>query len=481
MKQYAQYLILGCFTFLAPGFAVAQTSPEGQGAQELRQQLDELRQQMAAQTKLMNEIQGRINELEQSKKAAPAAAAEQSGPPEPRETVYISAATSGYQTFARDPEAAPRFNNAPLDPKFPGFFRLPGTGTFLKISGYFKTDVLYDGKPAGDPERFIPSTIPFGAPGVNNTTVSIRPSRMNLDFRVPVAALGDVRFFAEADFFGSTSTTPRLRHVYTQAKNFLIGQTFSNFQDPDAGPDQLDFMGPNGQIAIRSPQVRYTFKLAEKTNFAVSVEKPSSDVEFKTPEFEAVPNSPTPDGVLSLRHETGGGHIKVAALFRDVAAYLPNGNRDSVFGWGLSVSGSQKVVGKDTFTYQGAYGAGMQRYFNDTSGLGIDAAVVSTQEPHLRALPMVGTYFGYQHWWASKVRSSVIYGFAQVNNTNYQPGSIFHKSNYMAGNLIWNPFGSLNVGAEYLYGWVDRKDNSSANAPRIMFSAKYDLNFAKPE
>ena len=95
-------------------------------------------------------------------------------------------------------------------------------------------------------------------------------------------------------------------------------------------------------------------------------------------------------------------------------------------------------------------------------------------------MPTTATYFGYQHWWASKVRSNVVYGFVQVNNTAYEPGSTYHKSDYMAGNLIWNPFGSLNVGSEFLYGWVKNKDDSSQNAPRIMFSAKYDFNFVRP-
>src|SRR6185295_6110679 len=207
----------------------------------------------------------------------------------------------------------------------------------------------YDGKPAGEPGRFVPSSFPQGQPGVNNTIVSIRPTRMNLDFRVPVKALGDVRFYVEADLFGSNSTTPRLRHAYTQAKNFLIGQTFSNFMDPDAGPDGLDFQGPNAQAMIRNPQLRYTVALAKKTSLSFSVEKASSDVAFKTPEFSALPNSPSPDGTVKLRQETSGGHIQLSAVFRDVAAYLPNGKSDSVFGWGLSVAGAQKVVGKDTF------------------------------------------------------------------------------------------------------------------------------------
>jgi len=254
----------------------------------------------------------------------------------------VKQATTNYQTFAEDPEAAPRVNNAPLDPKFPGFFRIPGTQAFMKIGGYFKTDFIYDGKPAGDAERFIPSSFPVGLPGVNNTIVSIRPTRMNLDFRVPIEALGDVRFYVEADLFGSNSTTPRLRHAYTQVRNFLIGQTFSNFQDPDAGPDGLDFQGPNSQISIRNPQFRYTAPLGKSTSLSFAVEKASSDVAFKTPEFSALPNSPGPDGTVKFRRETNGGHIQVAGLFRAVSAYLPNGKSDSVFGWGVMAAVSAK-------------------------------------------------------------------------------------------------------------------------------------------
>jgi hypothetical protein len=460
--------------------ASGQAGAQGQSADDLRRQLDDLRAQMADQMKQVSAIQSRLDEMARAKTAAsnPDAAP----PPSPAAGGEVSEATTGYQTFSLDKEAAARLNNAPLDPKLPGFFRLPGTQTFLKIGGYFKSDFIYDGKPAGDPERFIPSSFPVGVPGVNNSTVSIRPTRMSLDFRVPVKALGDVRFYVEGDLFGSNATTPRLRHAYTQAKNFLIGQTFSNFMDPDAGPDQLDFQGPNGQVLIRNPQLRYTIALAKKTSLAFSVEKASSDVAFKTPEFNALPNNPSPDGTVKFRQETGRGHFQVAALFRGIAAYLPNGNSDSVFGWGVNVSGAQRLIGKDTLVFQAAYGDGIERYINDTSGLGIDAAPVSSQQRYLRALPELGTYFGYQHYWISKVRSSVIYGFAQVNNSTYEPVSTFHKSNYMAGNLIWNVFGTLNVGTEFLYGWVVKKDNSSANDPRIMLSAKYDLNFArKPE
>jgi hypothetical protein len=80
--------------------------------------------------------------------------------------------------------------------------------------------------------------------------------------------------------------------------------------------------------------------------------------------------------------------------------------------------------------------------------LGIDAAVTSLQNPELKALPVVATYGGFQHLWLPRLRSSAVYGFAQVQNTEAQPGSAFRQSNYTAVNLIWNPYGSLTLGME---------------------------------
>ncbi len=438
-------------------------------------------------------VQAQITELSGGTKPATAAKppAEQAKPPAEEEdtgaaqaaalhlipTQHVGSATASYETNSQDQIAAPRVDNAPLDPRYPGYFRIPGTSTLLRIGGYFKTDFIYDLKPAGDAEKFIPSTFPIPTPpGVNDTTVSIRPTRLNLDFLIPVSNTS-VRFFIEGDLFGSNATTPRLRHAYAQVKNILLGQSFSTFMDPDAGPDTLDFQGPNSQVTIRNPQLRYTFKLAERTDLSISVEKASSDVSFKTPEFSSLPNEPSPDGAVQFRHDTSAGHIQIAALFRSVAAYLPNGKSESVFGWGLNATGAVKVAGKDTLVYQAAYGAGIERYVNDTSGLGTDAAVTDAARPHLKPVPLTATYIAYQHYWLKQLRSSVVYGFAQTQNTDLQPASSFHQSNYSAANLIWNPFGSLNVGAEFLYGWVVKKDNSSANAPRIIVSAKY--NFIK--
>ena len=481
-----------CLAFVLWSPTLARPQSESQNAekiQALQKQLDDMKAQM-------QNIQAQISELSSAAGRAPttvtttptaapkttvAATAQEEGATEatalnvvPKR--QVSQATATYQTDSQDQVAAPRIDNAPLDPRYPGYFRLPGTQTLLRIGGYFKTDFIYDLKPPGNTDSFIPSTFPIPQIAtVNNNTISIRPTRLNLDFLIPVSSTS-VRFFLETDLFGTNATTPRLRHAYVQVKNILLGQSFSNFMDPDSGPDTLDFQGPNSQVSIRNPQLRYSIPIGEQTSLSFSVEKASSDVAFTTPKFNSLPENPTPDAAIKLRGDYTKGHIQLSGLFRDVAAYLPDGRNNSVFGWGVNLTGAQKL-GADTFVYQAAYGDGMERYVNDTSGLGIDAQPADAARPHLEAVPLTAIYGGYQHYWSSKLRSSAVYGFAQTQNTDLEPGDDYHQSNYGAANIIWNPFGSLNVGTEILYGWRVNKDKASADDTRFIFSAKY--NFIK--
>jgi hypothetical protein len=473
--------LLGVVFF--PTVALAQSDSSSQTVQELRRQLDDMREQM-------NKLQARLSELESSKAAEVTAqttpATKQEGtiqatqpPLEGKTSSQVGTSTATYSQFSEDTVAAARFDNVPLDPKYHGFFRLPGTQTILKIGGYFKTDFIYDLKPAGNTDSFIPSSIPIPTVvGVNNSTVSIRPTRLSLDFRVPGAKVGEVRFYVEADLFGTNATTPRLRHAYAQVRNFLVGQTFSNFMDPDAFPDTLDFQGPNGMVSVRNPQLRYGFALSPSTTFYISVEKPSSDIAFKTPQFSAQPNAPSPDGAIRLRQEFERGHFQVAGIFRSIAAFLPNGKTDSVFGWGLNASSSVKTFGKDNLILAVAAGHGISRYLQDTSGLGIDAEPSSATS--LKATPSVGVEAAYQHYWQKTLRSSAIYSYAAVNNSNFALATSpsftpYNHGTYTGSNLIWNPYGSLNIGTEFLYGWIMRQDGQKANAPRIQFSAKYSF------
>ena len=473
MRTVTPAAILLCtLTLMLPASVVGQGTNKDRDLSDLRCELAALRAQLSR-------LENKIDELT----ARPGTAPPPSAPAQPTASATPSPAvtppkvgqvTSTYETFSEDPRAAARFDNALVDPAYHGYFQLPGTQTLLKIGGFFKTDVLYDLRPTDSPDQFIPSSILIPAvDDVHNANVSMRPTRLSFDFRIP-SQIGDARFYVESDFFGTTPTTPRLRHAYAQARNLLVGQTFTNFMDPDAFPDLLDVRGPNGMVNLRNPQVRYGFALRAKTTLHVSIEKPSSEVEVvRTSEFTSQANAPWPDTAVRLRHEHAAGHWQFASLVRSIGGFLSDGRRDSVLGWGMGASGTFRIFGRDHLVAQGTYGRGVARYLQDASGQALDAALVSAAEPRLRAIPAVGTHVGYQHRWSEHLRSNLVYGYAHVQNTAIQPDAAYCTSHYAAGNLIWNPFGSLDVGAEYLFGRQEQKDGQAGNASRILVSLKY--------
>ena len=390
----------------------------------------------------------------------------------------VSLETSDHETFSEDSEPVPRLYNAPLEPTYPGFFVLPGTQTMLRLNGILKADSIFDPRPAGVPDAFIPSSIPIPQePSNQSFNAAIRESRFSADFRIPVSKIGMARTFVQFDFFGANgATTPRLRHFYAQLANVLVGQTNTVFMDPDAWPDILDFQGPTSGLLARPPQFRYSFLLGKGFSSAVSVEQPFSDIRFAVDGLGATPITPAPDAAIRLLYNTDRGHFYLSSVFRDLAVHLPDGGpQESTLGWGLNFSSTWRVVGRDTVNYQVAYGNGIARYTGDAATLGLDAAPRTQTDLTLKALPTFAPWISYQHFWNKSVRSSATFGWLQVQNTAFQPENTYHKSSYSSANIIWNIYGSFSVGGEFMYGWVKEVGGATANAPRFQISARYTL------
>jgi len=248
------------------GQALAQEAgvPADEVVRKLQTRMDELKAQMA-------EIQSELDAIHPTAAKLPPAGSVVSTPPPPivelseeQKKESVGKATSEHQTFAQDEEDAPRLYNVPLEPTEPGFFLLPGTRTLMRLDGSARTDFIYDPRNSSLIDSFLPSSIPI--PEVSdhgNFIASIRGSRVMADFRIPVTEKSEARTFVQLDFFGANgATAPRLRHFYAQLDNVLVGQSFTNFMDPDAFADSLDTQGVNSAVSVRVPQARYSFGLA---------------------------------------------------------------------------------------------------------------------------------------------------------------------------------------------------------------------------
>jgi hypothetical protein len=218
---------------------------------------------------------------------------------------------------------------------FPRSFLIPGTETSIRVGGFVDETIDYylQGGPvngtqgtavqatgnlesiplnthAGTTVPGFPTNIPGSAtvPPVNRPGVvpqstassrgngvffqSPRETRLNVETRTPTE-WGEARTFIEFDFAGtnnfSGTTTgalqvsdgliPRLRYAYGTLGGFLAGQANSNFSDPDANAETLDFGGPTGQAGVtRIPQIRYTLQGPWGSAWSISAEAPETDI-----------------------------------------------------------------------------------------------------------------------------------------------------------------------------------------------------------
>ena len=388
-------------------------------------------------------------------------------------------------TFADLQKAAPRINNAPLDPALKGFITIPGTETLVKIGGSARIDSIVDFANNGNPNLFTPSTSPVpGEPGWDGgerTALQSKGTRLNFEIRRPVPDGGNLRIYYENDFFNdstSNSMNYRVRHFYGQAWNFLIGQTYSAFQDIDVFPDVVDYQGPNGIINRRQPQIRYTQPIYDdgESNFqlfaSVELADGKIDTDIGAPAVDLSTVNHTPDGVVGFLWEGPTGHLKGAGLFRDLSYESDGGPSGSTFGWGATLSAALNVFEKDKLSAQVTYGEGIARYVNDLSGENLDAAIVNG---NLEALPVFAAMAGYTHQWSDQFRSTISGGYVQVDAPGLLGPYAIENTIYSSVNLMWVPTTSFRMGLEYLYGFKETLDGSDADANRLNFVLRYDL------
>lgn len=452
----------------APALAEEPTEVE-----KLRATVEQLQQ-------TVEDLQRRITELEKQKpeqktpaEPAPAATAERGLVPD-------------YNTVADQQPAAPRADNVPLDPELKGFVPIPGTVSMFRLGGSARVDAIHDAGDSGNPSWFNPASMPVegqpGAEGGDRSALHGKGTRMSLELRRNLGSSDKLRIFYENDFFGDSSSstmTYRLRHLYGQAANFLVGQTYSGFENIDSWPDVVDNLGPNAIVNRRQAQIRYTHPISRGRYARQSVyfgaEMPSTEIDADSEAFPAGTRTVNrmPDFVAGYRLERKSAHLQLAALGRSLTVEQADGQRDSVAGWGLNLSGAINLFDGDRISYQVVYGEGVARYLNDTNGRDLDAGIGAAGD--LEAIPIFAPVIGYGHKWSEEWRSTLTYALVRVDAPASSGPDVIDDTRYASVNLIFQPTKAFRLGLEYLHGEKETADGSRGSADRIDFVVKYDL------
>jgi hypothetical protein len=285
---------------------------------------------------------------------------------------------------------------------------------------------------------------------------------------------GSPRFFYQNDFFGSgPGEFPyRIRHLYGQIYNVVVGMTFSVFEDPDVWPDTVDFEGPNAATFARRPLARYMLPLNERLQANFGIEQPGSEVDTSIdPNARSVNHAP--DIGANLRWEEAEvGHMQFAVIFRDLAVKGPIAGSQSAFGWGLNWSNAFKVYGKDSAQLQLTYGEGIFRYCNDDF-FNNDAAFDSKGD--LDPIPYFGAMLGYTHHWSDEWRSTATYGYVHLRNLASQGPDAYHVTHYASANIVWQIRKKFSLGLEALCGSRENNAERHGDVFRVQFGLLYSL------
>jgi hypothetical protein len=436
---------------------------------------------------------------------------------------------------------------------FPRSFLIPGTDTSIRVGGFVDETLDYwfsGGNPNSSPQtttlgdngiaptaaldvhgQIIPNAVTgvgtcaagftnigagrFGATSCSpNVQIahsrgnaifsqSPRESRLNVETRTPTA-FGEARTFMEFDWAGSNNFAPggnnptsvsdnlhpRLRYAYGTLGGFLAGQANSNFSDPDANAETLDFGGNMGDPGVvRIPQVRYTISGPWGSAWSVSLETPETDV--YTPvgliSTDASPPSPAGNGTALSPNPTKSpapdvtfasywaqpwGHVDFSAVVRDLELNDGHFISRQYIGYGGHIGFDVKPGwfgwSKDDITFHIVAGDGIGRYLNCSCNAGLatnfgapgtlaaNGTAISNAAIHATTLFAWGGNIGYQHWWLPNLRSNINGGINHVDT----PSALIGPSQDIAVdkqvitahvNLIWSPVAFIDTGIEYVY------------------------------
>jgi hypothetical protein len=431
---------------------------------------EELKARLDQALKTIQDLQNRVNALEQGKAPAPA--------PAPAAPAAAAPAAAPVPAVVVAPNSRPEEG-------------APDAGSaHVEIYGQAMLDTIYDFKRM-NPDwaaTLRPSQIPISCPGDpgcgknGNFIFSARQSSLGVRGFIPTS-IGLVKTDLSFDLFGTGGggTQAHWLHAWGEVGMFGAGQIESNFMDLDAFPNTIDYWGPPGMVFVRNPQLRITPYSKDGVTWAFSLEAPNSAIDTgKLTEVDpslgaaVAPWNRLPDLVGSVRFDGDWGHVKAAALLRQVGAQntgAADGN-PAVHrtGYGINLAGALKFTKRDTLSWQLAYGEAMASYMNDG---GIDLAPDANL--HAQTVKSLGWFAWLGHGWNDKWSSSI--GFSQhtQDNADGQFDNAFHRGSYGSINLLYTPARNILTGAEYIWGKNEAKDGSSAIDDRIQFSTKFQF------
>ncbi len=399
---------------------------------------------------------------------------------------------TGKPVSSSDPAAAPLQAAAPAAPKGPALQTQAITpnaqpGTRFLFTGYVKLDSLAskykngeiaDGSAGRD--FYIPATIPVGGADEDvDLDAHVKQSRFIFGADSSAADGSPIISRLEVDLFGSALGDERvtntygvqLRQAYVQYKHWLVGQSWSNFQDVAALPDTADFIGPtDGTVFVRQPQVRYI-----AGNWSFSAENPETTITpFGGGTRISSDDNDIPDLTAVYMYKLRNGYLRASGLARQLKLETIGTGAavdDTRYTAALSVSGKINF-GANDLRFMVTGGEGIGRYV----GVNFANDAVLTPDGKLRAISGWAAFAAWRQSWSSRVSNTLMVSASDYDNDIRFTGGAANKSTFsVAVNTIFTLAPKLDIGVELRHASREIENGSSGELLRLQGFARYSF------
>ena len=338
--------------------------------------------------------------------------------------------------------------------------------TSVSVGGFVKGDFYIDSHDdLGQSFGNAASIRLDGAAGDDDGAVGAHANQSRLRLSTSTdTSYGALNTVIEGHFWGGTFG---LRHAYGQLGPVLAGQAWSIRGDNHTFADTVEFFGPAGVVAVRTPQLRLTLPLAEGFTGQMAVEPAIRGNELPT--FLAAVRYSSGWGAVNLTGAVGrydddsgqnvtthsfhvGAHLNVTDATRVMATLNMTSGDEQIYAGSVAVAGG----GNETDTECGCPSS----ILKSIAGVSGD----------LKAQDSIGGFAGISHGWSDSTRSGLYFGWVRNDN----PGMKVNKSvQTLHANVIWSPVSQADIGFEVIHGKRETNAGAEGEATRFQIGVKY--------
>ena len=359
-------------------------------------------------------------------------------------------------------------------------------GAEFELYGNVRADASYQFKGPSTMYNYI-SAVPLeGSVNEGNNSdkfqSTLNATRFGFNFKTPKIGDHSVGGKVEMDFFGGAGRDSfRIRHAYLTYDEWLIGQTWSNFNAVEYFPETVDASLSVGGSLTRVPQVKYSYPVDKNMNLAFSLEDSKAETvttsgtqDFKT---DANAKLKLPSAVGRLNYKFENGSALSGRVFLTQKATNHEGN-DDFLAWGAALGGKYQVTDNTLVRFDYNHIKG------DTKNvLWSNYAYVFDANDKMKPNEFDTVTLGLTQKITPKIRSTLGFGYMRANDNNSFADLVRNGKDSTQNkelkegwiNMFYNPVKPINLGIEYMYGERKTFDDQKGIDNRVNFTAIYDF------